>query len=57
MFLYCKKCGYDSGDRDTRTELIEKVKQDGGQIEKGTSTVYGKTVCPKCKGINTLNED
>ena len=57
MFVYCKKCGYDSGDRDTRTELIEKVKQDGGQIEKGTSTVYGKTVCPKCKGINTLNED
>lgn len=30
MFVYCTKCGYDSGDKDTKQELAKKVLKDGG---------------------------
>lgn len=31
MFVGCKKCGYDSGDCDTDTQLVEKIVADGGK--------------------------
>lgn len=30
MFVYCDKCGYDSGDKDSGEELAVKVLEDGG---------------------------
>jgi len=30
MFVYCDKCGYDSGDESSNTELAKKVLEDGG---------------------------
>jgi hypothetical protein len=32
MFIYCDKCKYDSGDRDTVKELSIKVLEDGGLV-------------------------
>lgn len=33
MFAMCETCRYDSGDQETREELAEKVKEDGGELE------------------------
>lgn len=30
MYVSCDKCGYDSGDCDSRQALAEKVVDDGG---------------------------
>jgi hypothetical protein len=30
MFVYCDKCGYDSGDFESNTDLAKKVLEDGG---------------------------
>lgn len=32
MYVSCDKCGYDSGDRDSNTELAAKVNADGGSM-------------------------
>lgn len=52
MYVYCKKCDYDSGDKDSSEELAEKVKKDGGQMEHQEDTKTGKSrgwriICPK----------
>lgn len=51
MFVYCDKCNYDSGDRDTMKELEEKVKEDGGVFNTGNDK------CPKCESLNSLRVD
>jgi hypothetical protein len=33
MNVLCDKCGYDSGDGSTSTELVAKVISDGGKME------------------------
>jgi YD repeat-containing protein len=33
MFVQCDLCKYDSGDRDSTTELAAKVNADGGKME------------------------
>lgn len=30
MYVYCKLCGYNSGDEDSSEELAIKVVEDGG---------------------------
>lgn len=58
MYVYCKKCKYDSGDEETTEDLAEKVKYDGGEMRQKTNT-EGKQIgwviiCPRCKnGYNT----
>ena len=51
MFVYCDKCDYDSGDKETLDELRQKVKDDGGSFGNG------KSVCPKCNAKDTLGVD
>ena len=31
MYVFCDKCKWDSGDRDTPAELRDKVRADGGE--------------------------
>lgn len=51
MFAYCDKCGYDSGDKSTMEELKTKVEADGGKL------IYGESVCPVCKEVDSLGID
>lgn len=61
MYVYCKKCGYDSSDKQSNTELAEKVNNDGGDMEMHYDE-NGKPkgwdiVCPKCRSSKDCNID
>ena len=55
MFTRCKRCQYESGDKDTMIGLKGKVRSDGGKLM--TVNDKGHCICPKCKGIDTLRID
>lgn len=60
MFAYCSECGYDTGDRDTRKEVLRKLKEDGGRVEAvGDENAEGPTIvrrfCPN--GHNQIRID
>lgn len=55
MYVGCRDCGYDSGDKGSRIELIEKVEADGGKLSvwnPKTGNYEGEDECPKCKSKN-----
>ena len=47
MYVMCDACGYDSGDKDTPEELAEKVRADGGHMDKFAHLRGWTIVCPK----------
>lgn len=59
MFAYCSECGYETGDFDTRGEVIRKLKEDGGRVEVVGDEAGGPTIvqrfCPN--GHNSIRID
>jgi hypothetical protein len=52
MHVYCRACGYDSGDFDTTEQIAVKVIADGGHMELTHDPETGKpagwnVTCPK----------
>lgn len=55
MFIYCSKCKYDSGDRDSMQELADKLELDGGEAY---FTKDGwQFECPNCKSDQHIHVD
>jgi hypothetical protein len=61
MFVRCDVCGYDSGDRDSNTELAAKVNADGGHMMMAYDE-HGKpkgwdVACPNGHGEDDVRMD